>query len=468
MRLHKKIYRFIIAGILLAACKKLEVSPVGFVDPSVAIANETDVKDLLNGCYTVLRDGNFMGGGYMITSELMADNVNGAALTGGYLAIYNFSTTGNTDGIATQYAKPYTIIQRANNVLEKLSLVTSSDATKKNVEGQARFMRAFSYFQTVRLFAQPWGYTSDNSHLGIVIKTNSDLETALPRSSVKAVYDFIITDLKSAEGLLPATNGDYPGSIATKALLARVYYQMNDFANAYSYSNQAIALGQTNGITFDNSAAFISNRFSNPKTTEAVFWIVNEAGQGAAFSGLRNNANLDQSMGFTITKAAFDSGTTVASDLRRAWYKDSITSTLSHIYSINKYKHPSFILPLIHITEMKLVRAESATELNQNLSVAIADINDITNRAYGGTLAALPGTATAAIIKARVRRERKLEMVFESGDRLQEIKRLGAKGETAAIGNAPWNCNGMILQFPVNEVNVNVNFIANPTGGCSR
>jgi hypothetical protein len=127
-----------------------------------------------------------------------------------------------------------------------------------------------------------------------------------------------------------------------------------------------------------------------------------------------------------------------------------------------------FVLPVIHITEMKLIRAESAAELNQNLAVAIADINDITNRAYGGTLAPLPANATPAAIIARVRAERKLEMVFESGDRLQQIKRIGAKGEASVVGQANWNCPGFALQLPATEIVTNIEFEQNPQGGCSR
>lgn len=453
----------LLAGMLLVGCNKLEVKPTGLVDPADAIKTEKDVNDLLNGCYTVLRDDGFMGGQVQITSELMGDVVNGSSLTGDYFNIFSFNSTG-IGTTSTQYTKPYTVIQRANNTLENISLVTSSDVNKNNVEGQAKFMRAFSYFEMIKLFAQPWGFSADNSHLGLVIKKNSALETALKRSTVKEVYDFILEDLKSAESLLPASNGNYPSSLATKALLARIYFQMNKFDSAYKYADQVISSGQ---FPFDNTASFVTNRFGNPKTGEAIFWIVNETGQGASFGSLRNNANTFQSMGITITKDAFDAGRFNANDRRRAWYKDSTApGTSTTVYSIKKYNNPSFILPVMHITEMKLIRAESAAETGQHLDLAIGDINDITNRAYAGSMASLPGTASAAVIKARVRSERILEMIFESGDRLQQIKRIGAKGESSSSRTAPWNCNGMVLQFPAVETNVNSQFIQNPIGPC--
>lgn len=462
MRLKNTTY-VLLLSLYMVACKKLEVSPPDLVDPAVAIKSEQDVKDLLNGSFTVVRDNGFMGGQVQVTSELMADMVNGNNLTGDYLNIFQFNTTGISTTI-DQYNKPYTVIQRANNTLENLTLVTSSDAAKNNVEGQARFVRALSYFEMAKLYAQPWGFTANNDHPGLVIKTNSGMETALARNTLKEVYDFITNDLRMAETLLPPVNGNFPGNLAAKALLARVYFQMNKFDSAYFYSNEVIASGQ---FPFDNSASFLTNRFNNPKTSEAIFWIVFEPGWTGSFDRLVNPANITQSMGITITQAAYEAGASNLNDMRRAWYKDSlVAATGAHIYSVQKYTNKLFVLPLMHITEMKLIRAESAAETGQHLDVAVADINDITNRAYAGTMIPLPAGANATTIKTRVRNERKLEMVFEAGDRLQQIKRIGAKGEPSASRSAPWNCKGMILQFPATETNVNSNFIQNPIGPC--
>lgn len=47
----------------------------------------------------------------------------------------------------------------------------------------------------------------------------------------------------------------------------------------------------------------------------------------------------------------------------------------------------------------------------------------------------------------------KIEMAME-GDRVQQLKRIGAKGEPSiTIRKAPWNCNGLAIQFPASERN---------------
>ncbi|HYH16759.1 MAG TPA: RagB/SusD family nutrient uptake outer membrane protein [Flavisolibacter sp.] len=449
----------------ITGCKKVEIKPEGQVEVDDAIQDEADVKAILNAAYTPLRGDQFYGGRQQILSELMADVVNGQELTGEWNSIYNFNSGSGMGSSNDFYGEAYLIILRANVALEHLDKVTSSEATRNNLEGQAKFVRALAHFELVRLYAQPYGYTANNSHPGIVIKTISEMETGRSRNSVQEVYNQVIADLKSAESLLPPTNGNYPGSLAAKAMLAKVHFQMNKFEEAYAYADQVITSGQ---FTFDNSADYVTNRFNLPKSSEAVFYLVNEPGT-QTMDGLRNGANPEMSLRLPITKAAYDEAKANPADIRfAAWYKDSLNAaTNTHTYSIRKYKQPDFVLPIIHLTELKLIRAESATELNKNLDVAIADINDITNRAYGGAVAPLAANATAAAIKTRVRAERKKEMIFETGDRLQQIKRIGAKGEASTSRTAPWNCNGMILQFHTNEITVNKFFVQNPTGGCN-
>jgi hypothetical protein len=189
---------------------------------------------------------------------------------------------------------------------------------------------------------------------------------------------------------------------------------------------------------------------------------VNEATQGARFGTLRNDANIDLSLGLPITAAAYAAGTADPNDVRKAWYANT-----SGVLGINKYKDNDFILPVLHLTELKLIRAESAGQLNQNLPVAIQDLNDILTRAYGGTKSISAG-ASAALVISTAREQRKLELIYETGDRLQQIKRIGAKGEASFAGPAQWNCNGLVLQFPASEFNVNANFTPNPNGGCTR
>jgi hypothetical protein len=181
--------------------------------------------------------------------------------------------------------------------------------------------------------------------LGIVLKTNTDLETGRPRNTVKEVYDQVISDLKAADSLLPASNGMLPTTYAAKAVLARVYFQMNDFANAFAYSDAVI---NSNQFAFDNSPDYVWNRFSNAGTSEAIFKLVNEPNSDARFSGIRNA--VDSSGYLKLTKNAYQAGTNPA-DVRKVWYDDT-TINNEKKYFIKKYKATSMQLPVVHLTEM--------------------------------------------------------------------------------------------------------------------
>jgi hypothetical protein len=74
-----------------------------------------------------------------------------------------------------------------------------------------------------------------------------------------------------------------------------------------------------------------------------------------------------------------------------------------------------------------------------------------------------------------VREERRREL-FAEGNRLQDLKRIGAateRGKTRApevglrIRNAPWNCPGLCPQIPDNESSGVTGMVPNPEGGCN-
>lgn len=446
-----------LAGLMiLGACKKLDdVKPEGLVDPAIAITTEANVREVLTGGYLSMASGNFYGGRLQVISELMADRADGSGLQGYDADIYNYRSSSDA-GTGDVYFEAYKAIQRANLALENMDKVSA--AGKNRFEGEAKFIRAVSHFELVKLFAQPYGYSSGNTQPGIVIRTTSSFNNSTPRNTVAEVYTQILTDLNAASSLLPSANGVLANKWAARGYLAKVYFQMNKFDSAYKYANDVIL---NSGATFDNTAAFVTNRFGITATTETVFGLVQDLVSGARFGTLRNALDATNmfNLNLPLTPAAFTEGS-VANDKRSAWYYDA-----SGVKRVKKYFQERLSLPVVYITELKLIRAESAAELNTNLATAITDVNDIINRAYT-VPAPLPGGSSAAVILAKVRDQRKLEMVYELGDRLQQIKRIGAKGENSTSRTAPWNCNGMILQFPAAEVSVNPAFQPNPQGGC--
>ncbi|MBN8834299.1 MAG: hypothetical protein ABS68_13110 [Niastella sp. SCN 39-18] len=439
-----------------SSCDKVvDLDPIGFVTEDSIAKNDADLKALINSGYYALAQDDYYGGSFQVYNELLGDLINGSTLNGDYLSTYNRNTNIFNPGISAMYGQMNKPILQANQTLKYLA--NASAAAKDEIAGQAHFLRGLSLFDLVRLYAQPYKKAGNNTQPGVPIRLSPE-RVPIQRSSVEEVYQQIISDLKKADTLLPATHGVYATKWSAKAILARVYFQMNDFSNAYLYANDVIENG---GFGFD---ADYSHRYSSAGTPEAVFQLVYEANntQGRFQRLLGNYRTTGSALpALTITNAAYTNGKAVATDARAAWY-----STKNGYYLLNKFDSNSVELPVILITELKLIRAESAAEQNQNLAVGITDINDIITRAYGaGSALLLPLNANASLLKEAVRRERNLELVGE-GNRTQELKREGGNGENVMIRGAVYNCPGLIFPFPTNEVNYN-SLEQNPIGGCN-
>lgn len=443
----------------ISSCKKfLERPPEGQLNEEQALKTEADLLAFSNGIYTLIADNTFYGGRHQILNELLGDQFRDF-FQGDYSEIYKRQNSifgGTRDNY---YKKGYEVIARANKILSRLDLATSQ---KNLIEGEAKLFRGMAHFELVRMFAQPWGYSADNSHLGIPIRTVLDLSSQ-PRSTVSQVYALIIADLTSAETLLPdvTANGKFYSATkwAAKAFLAKVYFQQNDFVNAYKYANEVIS---SNKFTMD---AGFANRFSLGLSTEGILTIADDPNgfrSGAELIGaFRSDAGLPN---FRLTDQFYNVATARAADLRKAWYSNTLHAGFNVLTKFNK---SNFALPIVHLTEIKLIRAEAGAETGgANLAIAIADINQIMTRAYGGTSFNLPPNATASAVIAATRSERELELVGE-GNRTQEIKRIGARnGTNVDRRGSQWNCNGFILQFPKAENDANTAFIMNVEGGC--
>ncbi len=469
-KIKKYIFPVIAVGtfLLTQSCEKvLNYDPIGGIAKDSVFKSEANVKSLLNSIYTVLGASTWYSGQVQQFNDLLGDEFFGQQLGSTKGEIFNRNTSIFNSDIGNFHKQPYIGIQRANQVLENLAII--SDAFRNNAEGQAKLLRALGHFDLVKLFAQPYGFTANNSHPGIVLRTTTSTESSAPRATVQQVYDQVIADLKDAEAKLPDANGVYPTKWAAKALLARVYFQMNKFQEAYTYANDVLTNGKsTKGKTFsqiDFTNLSYVDRFSVAGSEESIFEIANELNLGARSDDYRNRyLSTGGSPEMKLANSIFIANTTNVNDNRGTiWYS---AGTSTDFKLLKKFDVQGFRTPVIHFTEMKLIRAEAAAELNQNLNVAVSDINDIKTRAYGVTAVLVPGNASATLIRDEVRSEREKELIGE-GDRDQQIKRIGAKGESSFSRGAPWNCNGMILQFPGSEINLNPAFVKNPEGGCN-
>ncbi|MBC7655021.1 MAG: RagB/SusD family nutrient uptake outer membrane protein [Oligoflexus sp.] len=466
----KIIIKYLLVVLLLCnvtSCKKfLEKPPEGSVQEADALKSEADVQALLNGCYLLMGNDQMYNGKLQTTAEQLADHLFSANL-GGKQQENNLrrSTIFNTDN-ADLFTGIYNIVYRTNKIIEKLDLVSETNRTK--VEAEARFIRAVCHFEIARLWSHNPGFTIDNSHLGITLRKSGTLAPP-ERATVKETYDFIIAELKDAEAKLPAyvnTRVRADKNVA-RAFLAKVYFQMNDFTNAYNYAS--LVINSTN-YTLE---ATLKTRYSTTASSESILKVTNINGQhepgGRLKQWFSGRTGLPY---FRMPEQLYNYVKGFAGDNRLAFLNN--TKYSGSIY-LNKYDSNNFEMPIVTLTEMYLTRAESAGEIANTIPTAlatgIADINKIIERAYGNNTKNLALTITQDQLITNVRIQREIEMIGE-GDRLHQIKRIGAhplpsrRNERLDRRGSEWNCPGFILQFPDYEKNANAAFQLNIEGGC--
>ncbi len=288
-----KIYIPIIALLSLVACKK---SFLGTEDVTSATEQNfyktpNDAWQALVGVYDGLQRAGSSGFGLaVVATEVMSDNA--------------FGATGNADGFGFQMMDEfdklrspsdqdmfgdnwnvyYKAIYRANMLLKNLDQVDwkGNDNLRKTYEAEARFVRAYLYFDMVRF----WG--------NIPLVTQPTTEN-LPQAKPEDVYKQIAEDLKFAAANLPATSytTQAPATFgrvtkwAAEALIGRVflyytgYYSKPDLAGVVSKAEALTALEDviTNGGfgLVDNFAklwpAASLNNYVGENNKETVFAI---------------------------------------------------------------------------------------------------------------------------------------------------------------------------------------------------
>jgi hypothetical protein len=247
----KKIFYLSLAILSLGlfSCEKmLNYPPDGAILAEDALKTPDDAQRLLNSCYDVM--ANVFDGSYQNLAELLSNNLadpNGLDFQSVYNKETNFFTP-TTNGV---YSDFYYAIYRCNSLLENFDLIEGlSEAEKNRMEAEARFIRAFCHWHVAKLWAQPYGYTPNNSHLGIVIRDKAS-NLPLPRNTVAEVYTFIQSELEYCASALPLSNGNYATADAAKGALAMLHFQMKNYAQAIAYCDEVIETSKFQSLSID-------------------------------------------------------------------------------------------------------------------------------------------------------------------------------------------------------------------------
>lgn len=438
-----KIFSLLLLGsVLVFGCKKpLDVQPSQSIDESVALKTNSDVQVALVGSYSDMGAADLYGGRVYVNTELLG-NSNELSWSGtfpGLTQIFNKTIPVDNGFVANTWLTGYRTINDVNNVLSALGVVNANQQNR--VEGEAKFIRGTVYFDLVRLFGKAWndGTPANNPGVPLILTPTKSITPAsnVARSTVSQVYDQVIKDLTDAEAKLPVSNGFFATINAASAMLARVYLQKGDFANALVAANKVI-ISNRQSLNANYADEFPNNP-NGPvavgNTPEDIFMIQVNATQGVndfnTFFSLNGRGDI------SITNnhlALYEPG-----DQRKSLFDVDVTTKFDNAYGN---------VHISRLAEMYLTRAECNFRLGSATGATpLADVNRIRNRA------GLPSLLVVTL--ADILKERKLELAFE-GFALHDAKRLQNN-----VGALAYNSTKLIYPIPDREIKVNSSLVQN-------
>lgn len=319
------------------------------------------------------------------------------------------------------YSALYKSILSANNVIEN-----SEDATEI---GEAKFLRALSYFKLVMVF----GDVTVNLSAAPDITDGS----LLVRQPAADVYNtVIIPDLQDAIAALgTAIIEGRASKLAAQALLGKVYLYRGDYGNAATQlaevvngaaaaevmlqANYADIFGEANDL---NSEIIYSTQISSSISDEygfSEFW--------SWYGGLDTKSlmPIDPTQGPNIV-AAYEAS---PGDLRRTVCVDTSVMASPKFPQTGGEDHDWIE---IRLADVILMYAEALNENGASASEALGLLDEIRTRA--GVAVLDPATLnTQELVREAIQQERRLELAFE-GHRWFDLVRTGtvdaAMGET--------------------------------------
>ena len=421
--------------------------------------NDADATGAVIGIYGQMIGSIGFAGGYTqsitFLNGLSADeliNYSGSSVPRQF---YEDAINANNAAIeGSLWNEGYKYIYAANRVLEGIELSRGlSSGVKKQLRGEALFIRAFCHFYLVNLFGD----------VPLVTHTNYEVNMVKTRTPGDSVYMQIINDLATAQDLLEEryvkTERVRPNRSTATAFLARVYLYRKNWVQAEDQAtlvinNPAYRLNDTLSRVFlQNSEEAIWQLMPNTPTYNtwegANFILTAAPGTGDGSAAALN----------PVLVNAFEEG-----DLRKSEWVDSIMVDTTAYFFPYKYKikRSNFLTEysmVLRLAEQYLVRAEARTYRN-NFIGARRDINVIRRRAG---LPAVTANTLPELLMA-IEHERRVELFTEWGHRWLDLKRTGHASAVLAGVKPSWKSTAVLYPLPQNELSKIPNLRAQNAG----
>lgn len=448
----------------LSGCTKLldqkPVTQVVTTSPTDSSISASTAENLIQGVY-----GAFKGSGYgpgiefnvldrITNGDVLSDNCYAGGDNPDNMAIDLFTFNALNGNIARDWSDCYSVIGVANSAIAQIGACTDpalTAARKNQILGEARFMRAFQYFDAVRL----WGNIPivlvpiDATNSETLIKTSGGLS-----SPPDSAYAAILNDCWFAKGVVGDVGAD-PSKFtvskgAVNALLAKVYATKSP-ANWDSVAYYCDLVIPNYTLLSNYADLFDINHKNNSESiwelqydgysSSVGNWIPSQfVGDGwkkfetptndlvNAFSAEGDNVRMNASISF----------------VNYGW-PDKYWTTPTNYPILSKYTDPNNGLNnmyMIRLADILLLRAEA-----YNAKGDIANAATMVNKVRARVSLAPTTASSQSDMALAIEKERRLELAFE-GQRWFDLVRTGRAKD---VMNAQKDGNGTNLNYNVQD-----------------
>lgn len=386
-------------------------------------------------------------------TEMRSDNTRTKASEGEAAQFENYTVEATNGIVADYYQSFYNVIFRANVVLENLEAAGSMAA---KLEAEAKFLRAYAYYNLVNLFGD----------LPLVTSTISpeNKEVAFTRKPVSEVHQLIVDDLNTAIDGLDNSSRFRASKGAAQALMAKVQLKLGNYLEAQQLCEAIVGSGdyalQTNfkDIFFNegNNEILFAIGYMPDSSESQLFsaeWL-NAVGRTTGVNYVTNDAKaaLD-AMGGDRTMYSYRVDTGQISQHQVVKYLPVEDTNLGIAATANDPRKAGNDWIVLRYADVLLLHVESilAGGASTSNAAALSSFNAVRNRA------GLTDDADGTVTKQELMDERRVELAFEN-HRLFDLIRMGEAenvlGAFATSVGENFTSSDVLLPIPQREINL--------------
>ncbi|SDL54836.1 Starch-binding associating with outer membrane [Catalinimonas alkaloidigena] len=406
----------------------LDIEPETYQSGNNFFQTPEQFNQALNAAYEPLQ--GIYNNQFWALAEMRSDNTSYQYNTGdrsGFALeeIDTFRELPDNTYLGSFFSASYEAISRCNVIIGRIADAPVDDATRQQVLGEAHFLRAFYYFNLVRVFGEVPLVLAE-------VQSVAESFNTAERRSVAEVYAAIVQDAMQARDNLPlsynAANLGRATQGTARCLLAEVYVTQQQFSNAVTELQALVASNQ-----YQLYASYADNFSVAMKNgVESIFEVQYMEGPNGEYSGFiytfaPYNSG-DAVAGFAVASGAFAGWNIPTQDLLDSYeegdlrkeasvgfYTDSASGDV--IPYVKKYQSSHAVryqtgnnFPIYRYSDALLMLAEALNEVGfQQGGEAFNLINQVRNRA------GLPDVVADSqeSFRAAVAHERRIELAFE-------------------------------------------------------